>query len=167
MPTGSGAAVLFFSFESLDQPGLLAWAQFRQQVFTAMHGAPPPPDTPSAGHVGVWRLLASNNREIARSAELFDSFTAAEEAVKQLQSRWEELEVQTFHGPVSARHGWAASFEGAPAVTCSRWYETGPISIEVSGASIASLRLARIIEAPVRGSGSVRLGTRPVMSRLP
>lgn len=167
VPTGSGSAVLYFSFDSVDQPGLVAWSRFREQVLAALEGPAIPADLPQAGRVGVWRLLASNNREVARSAGVFDSFDSAKRAVALLQERWEELEVETFHGPVSATHGWAATLGGIPVVTCSRWYETGPISLDVSAASIESLRCARIAEAPMHLSGSARLSPRPVMSRLP
>lgn len=153
MPSGSGSAVLFIAFSSMDAPGLVAWSVFRQQVIDSMGSGQSANDTVDGGPVGVWRLLASNNREVARSADLFDSFASARDSVERLQSRWQELELATFHGPASASHGWAASLDGSPAVTCARWYETGPISLDVSAASIDSFRRARITEAPVRGAG--------------
>ena len=159
MPSGSGAAVFFVAFDSNDEPGLHAWTQFRQQLLAAKGGVTPANEF-HADHVGVWRLLASNNREVARSASVYSSFDDAREAVEQLQQRASELEVECFHGPVSASHGWTASLDGVVQMTCSRWYETGPISLDVSSASISSLRTARIIEAPVRARMALRASQR-------
>jgi len=124
-----------------DAAALLAWTAARDHVAAALGFAPA---AVPAGVVRVWRLLAANNREVARSAELFDSLAAALDAATQVQERWADLEPATFHGPATASHGWAASIDGRLALTCSRWYETGPISMDACRASIASLRTAQI-----------------------
>jgi hypothetical protein len=124
-----------------DSPALAAWAGARNHAAGALGLAPL--RMPS-GVVLMWRLLAANNRELARSAQLYDSVGLARQAATELQRHWAELEPTTFHGPVTASHGWAASVDGLLVLTCARWYETGPISMDACRASIASLRTAQI-----------------------
>ncbi len=134
-PAGTRARVTFTAFRSVDDPMLMAWARFRAQLATTAHpsGAsiesdrdaasvrsvhPPEPARAS----GLWRLLATNNRELGRSFLLYGSFEAARRHVQRLQAGDAELEVTLVAGPFNASHGWIISHDGSAVMTCSRWY---------------------------------------------
>lgn len=96
--------------------------------------------------VGVWRLLATNNREIARCAYIYGSFLKARANALHVQRRVDDVVISTIHGPVAGTHGWFASLDGGIVLTCSRWYETSSLSLEAADGAIEALRHAVISE---------------------
>src|SRR5918993_3162079 len=110
----AASRIAFSRFTSGDDPMLLAWGRFRKRL-----ELPPHDDTaevsvrhastlhpPASMERIVWRLFASNNREIARSARVYGSFAAAKEHVAAIQSRIDELEVHVVRGPETGAYGW-------------------------------------------------------------
>ena len=158
--TGASAPyVLFMGFPSRDAAGLAAWTAFRELVGVgAGLGVVAEPTRSrvarsphTVGHqVGIWRLLAPNNREIGRSAFLFGTFAAARTNVSQLKEQTAEMIATPFHGPTSGSHGWFVSVSGRLVFTCARWYETASLSLEAAAGAIAAFRHAHITEHPRR-----------------
>ena len=87
--------VIFDTFRSARDPRLAAWLMFRSHLLPDEAPAPraststsaPTSATVPVGVFGVWRLLASNNRELARCATVFASPAVAVETAIAEQSR--------------------------------------------------------------------------------
>lgn len=126
---------------SCDAAAMQAWSSVRNHIADEFGAARV---APIDGVVRVWRLLAANNREVARGSELFAEARSAWDAVAGFQELAARLELHTFHGPRAATHGWAALDHDRVVMTCSRWYETAPISLEVGATALELLRSARI-----------------------
>ncbi len=146
----SHAYVLFMAFPADDARGLTGWTQFRGYVDQAAGARPPAARSVSTTdrQAGIWRLLASNHRELARSAFLYGSFAAARSSVLQIRDDLDDVVVTTFRGPVSGSHGWYASVDDRVLFTCARWYETSSLSLEASAGAIAALHSADVAEQP-------------------
>jgi hypothetical protein len=152
--------ILFLAFSSIADPMLESWSRFRNLVDReTQHSVRPDAHQErldsDLGKVqtavrfsGIWRLLASNNREVGRSAFLYGSFASAQSHVRELQARTDELAVTTYKGPNAGTHGWFASINDVPMITCGRWYETDTTSTEAGIGSILALRSALIAERP-------------------
>ncbi|WP_156891335.1 hypothetical protein [Agromyces subbeticus] len=134
--------IAFSQFRSGEDPMLLAWARFRSRLA-------PAPDVASIGdRLGsvakeplsiertIWRLFASNNREVARSARVYGSFLAAREHVLMLQSRVAELDVQFVRGPETGSYGWTVALDDRAAATCARWYPSSACTEAVTSALV-------------------------------
>jgi hypothetical protein len=106
-----------------------------------------PSGGPSAPLGGVWRLLATNNREIARSVRVYPSFPEARTEVDRICAGREELVVAAVVGPDRGTRGWYATLGGEAVITCSRWYETSSSSIAASMDAIEALQSAVIVDA--------------------
>lgn len=162
--TGASAPyVLFMGFPSRDAAGLAAWTAFRELVGVgAGLGVVAEPTRSrvarslhTVGHqVGIWRLLAPNNREIGRSAFLFGTFAAARANVSQLKEQTAEMIATTFHGPIAGSHGWFVGIGGRLVFTCARWYETASLSLEAAEKAVAALRDAVVTDHPRRVVGA-------------
>lgn len=113
---------------------------------------------PAAGSAlcGVWRVLASNNRELGRSARAYKSFDAARSHVLSLRDAVDDLVTTTVSGAAPGTHGWFMSLRAVPVMTCGRWYGSAASSFEASLALREALRdgeldpVARPV-LPVRG----------------
>lgn len=161
--------VTFTVFGSADDPMLRAWLRFRSPLISSTH-----PDAHSAtgrsngddpakperrrdgGGLGFWRLLASNNRELGRSFLLYRSFERAREHVQLLQERPQSLSVAYVSGPVHGSRGWVVTSEGAPIMTCSRWYDSTSARGAAASGALAALPVAHLSEAPDRSGPSGR-----------
>jgi hypothetical protein len=156
----SGSSVLFMAFPTRDAPGLVAWTRFRELISRGMSASDPTLNDRATmvntSPVGIWRMLASNNREVARSAIAYPSFESARRGVLDLQQVPEPFDIRTFHGPSSGMHGWAALADDRVVLTCARWYETASISLEVSASSISAFRTATVTEAPWQTAATAR-----------
>ncbi|UYK40070.1 hypothetical protein [Microbacterium terricola] len=139
------ARVAFTAFESPDDPLKLAWRRFRDPLVplagaqrvreAAEHVA----SAPAGPRSGLWRLMASNNREIGRSYHLYRSFERARTHVEQLQAAPDALEVEMLTAPGGSARAWILTAHGMPVMTCSRWYASSS-----SGAEAAALALAAL-----------------------
>ena len=160
-----GPYVLFMGFPSSHDPALLAWRGLRERVAVEAVAPQIPefaaPSAPDAADewIGIWRLLAPNNREIGRSAFIYGSFEVAQANVTFLKVSAAELMPVSFHGPTGGMHGWYVTLEGRLAFTCSRWYETGQLSLEAAAGAIQAMSGAFVSQGPHQFSG--RRGTRP------
>lgn len=151
------ARVVFDTFRSTNDPLLAAWLSFRSR---AMPAEPAPvldlrsrEASEKRGVFGVWRLLATNNREIGRGSTLHDSPDSAWIDAESMRSRYEELTPVVLGGPRSMRHGWALRLDGHPVLLCSRWYESPGEANAAARAARGALGRSTIVRA-------VNIGTR-------
>ncbi|MBM7472208.1 hypothetical protein [Subtercola frigoramans] len=166
--------IVFSAFRTNSEPMIRAWSAFRQQVkvgekTTATNTAaqntaeptraqltlsePPATRTPSTAapsQSGIWRLLASNNREVARSSYLYTSFVAARGHVLYLQQSVDDMQITIVNGPTAGTHGWFASIDSSAVMTCARWYGASASSLEAAVTTLAALRSATVTDDPRR-----------------
>jgi hypothetical protein len=157
----SSSHVVFSAFRSNTDPAFLGWVSFREHVHAASGSgsadpmpipydtasAPRPAQDPAAAAnapFGVWRLLATNHREVARSSYLYRSGAGARAHARQLQNLVDDMVVTTLSGPLAGTHGWSIAIGGSPVMTCARWYGATATSLEAASGAIEALRTARI-----------------------
>jgi hypothetical protein len=102
---------------------------------------------PASSPRGVWRLLASNNREIARSSRIYVSSTEARSDIDRICLRWDELAVTEVVGRNRGMRGWYARLAEEPVITCSRWYETSSSSFAASQDATEAMQIAVLSDA--------------------
>ncbi|GAA1954126.1 hypothetical protein [Agromyces allii] len=191
---GARGRVTFTAFSSADDPMLIAWGRFRSQLAGAGDQIGPgikasaartvatatAPHRPAAAAAaeerhgrgdaqasGLWRLLASNNRELGRSYLLYSSHAAARTHVQRLQAASAGLEVVIMDGPVNASHGWVVTCGGTPVMTCGRWYSSTSTSIASAMGALAALHRAVLSEDVDRTAPSRRFSRRvPMKSQV-
>ncbi|WP_160423221.1 hypothetical protein [Agromyces seonyuensis] len=125
----SSSRVTFSRFSGPNDPMLEAWRRFRGRF-----GIIDPGPQPDAAELVVWRLYASNNRELARGARLHGSADEARDAVAELRASRSQLGIQLVRGPEAGMFGWLAELGGVPVVTGARWY---PASVCADAAALA------------------------------
>lgn len=160
--------VAFSRFGAGDHPMLLAWARFRTRLDvpslsrpTATLGRQP---ASQPGDRTIWRLFASNNREVARCARVFDSLDAARDQIIVVQARTTELELHLVRGPESGTYGWVAALDGRAIVTCARWYQSS-VCGEAATSALAQLAGASIADDWRWTHGSRRRAAEPATWR--
>lgn len=165
--------ILFSSFHSGADPQRQSWARFREQVNTRSSASlvvVSSPEQPASaarrplassgdGESGIWRLLAPNNRELARSSFLYGSFAAAHQHVIRLRGA-DALTSSTVAGPLAQSFGWFVAWRGVPVMTCTKWFGSVSSSNEAAQAALASFMRAVVSDAPLRSTTSGRRTTR-------
>ncbi|WP_295823667.1 hypothetical protein [uncultured Microbacterium sp.] len=149
------ARVVFDTFRSATDPLLASWLSFRARILPAA-AAPQirsADGAPGTGVYGVWRLLATNNRELARGTVLHPSPDRAWADAEHLRERAADLSSITLRGDLSTRHGWALRLDGEPVLMCSRWYES-------PGEAAAAARATRTYLGGASITRAVNIGTR-------
>ena len=165
------ARVTFTEFRSADDPLLRAWSRFRDTFPTplATSAAVRQRDSPPTRPIPVvaldrppalWRIHATNNRELGRSFVLYSSFEVARDHVLRLQERSVDLEVAIIPGPLNASRGWALLHEGSPVMTCSRWYSSASTGIAAAAGALAAVRHAVLSDEADRSAPSGRFSRR-------
>ncbi|MEA9986490.1 MULTISPECIES: hypothetical protein [Subtercola] len=175
-------SIFFSQFASRNDPVLLGWSTFREHVrqgaraSAARAGRTLQPSgeprlapvarspratalTPDA-RSGIWRLLASNNREVARSLFLYESLSSARAHVLQLRQQTDEMTVMPITGPGAGQHGWYVTIDNVSVMSCGRWYGAAALSRESAAYSVHALASAFVSEgsratrsnAPVRSA---------------
>ena len=161
-PGDARARVRFTEFVTSDDPMLLAWARFRGTLAAGPTRAlptarPPQPQTPNSG---LWRLLATNNRELGRSFLLYHRFDAARAHVMHLQSDPDSLTIEHVPGPTNGSRGWLIVAAGAPVMTCSRWYSSLSTGAVAAAGALEAFRTAVLTDSPDRSDASGRFRRR-------
>lgn len=105
----------------------------------------------------VWRLLAPNNRELARSAHLYRGIADAERHATALQNAADDLEVSLVLGPRPGMRGWIATHRGVVVLTCGRWYGGAAANSESAAAAVQLVATAAIARSP--GSAATLVGS--------
>lgn len=171
-----GPSVVFTEFGSRNDPMLRGWLDFRAQVLAGARDIGPSADsradpradpdperarrpvaTPSGTPSGIWRLVASNHREVARSLFLYESLNKAEDHVGALQNDSDDLVVRLLKGPSAAQHGWLAESGDGAVISCGRWYSASSLSREAAEFSLQALRTASLPSSS-RGAGPAAPG---------
>ncbi|KRE23025.1 hypothetical protein [Agromyces sp. Soil535] len=143
--------VAFSLFRDADDPMLLAWGRFRSLLESPRADVADsdrnvmPPTAPAPAERTVWRLFASNNREVARGALVYTSFRAARDHVVALKARTAELEMHVVRGPVSGAYGWILALDERTSATCARWYPSSACA-ESATSALALLRNAVVAD---------------------
>jgi hypothetical protein len=143
--------VLFASFRVPNDPLRRAWAQFRAQV----HRPPVLPQPPAEVQVGIWRLLASNNRELARSAAAYTTFAAARAHVLEIQFAAADLHPVIVTDPEHG-YGWCVESGGVVVMTCARWQATAALASSAAKTAGLAIASADIAGLPLRMTPSGR-----------
>ncbi|MCC2032596.1 hypothetical protein [Microbacterium allomyrinae] len=156
------ARVTFTEFRSPDDPMLLAWARFRGVLAAGLTAALPVPRAAPAGKrdSGLWRLLATNNRELARSFLLYTRFEAAHAHVEELQANHGTLRIVHLSGASSGSRGWLITAADVPVMTCSRWYGSLSTAAAAAEGALEAFRGAVPADAPDRSDASGRFRRR-------
>ena len=157
------ARIVFDTFRSIHDPRLAAWLLFRSHLLPewsitagSLSETTPEASLGQLGVFGVWRLLATNNRELARCARIFVSPRAAFVAVVAAQTRVEEMSVTAVRGPQSTTHGWVIRRGERPILTAARWYESPSEAAAAGRAASAALGTATIAQGVSIGTASGR-----------
>ena len=161
-PVAARSRVAFTEFRSSDDPMLRAWARFRSTLATgpARVSAEVRPAPTAARRSGLWRLLATNNRELGRSFLLYGRFEVARSHVEQLQSDPDALTIEHVPGPSNGSRGWLILAADTPVMTCSRWYNSMSTGAFAAAGALAALRTAVLADAPDVSDASGRFRRR-------
>ncbi|GAB3607395.1 hypothetical protein GCM10027413_28040 [Conyzicola nivalis] len=153
-------SLVFLAFTSTRDQKYRGWASFRDSVGAGRPlGETVPVAAPRrpADHgfvelssVGIWRLLASNNRELARSWVAYPSYAAARDDVSRLQAAVDSLVVTVVRGESASQYGWLATLDGEPVISSGRWFGASSTSMHSALTTLADFALATISEAPAR-----------------
>ena len=140
---------------------LLAWARFRSTL--AEPPRVPPKTSPAQApnqQSSLWRLLATNNRELGRSFLLYHRFEEARAHIQQLQARPDSLTIEHLPGLSHDLRGWIIMAADAPVMTCSRWYSSLSTGAEAASRALEALRTAVLADSPDRSDASGRFRRR-------
>lgn len=162
------ASVLLRTFPSVEDPMVQKWIRFRNTILgdaPVALGTPPAGRSPQASNstarssqpgdgVLYWRLVASNNRELGRSALLYQSVDQARRHVERIMSAAAELKIDAVADRSALRRGWVLSLEAAPVMTCARWYTSSSTSVSSAMSALAALQGARVLVGPTRAAST-------------
>jgi hypothetical protein len=159
------STIVFSLFPRAADPMLATWRSFCAEVVAAgqravltagatgpvpdLAGARVPNDRPLADGrtLGIWRLLATNNREIARSAHEYTSRVEALAEVTWIRDHADDLVAIPVVGVQRANRGWVATLYGETVMTGSRWYESTSTSTGASTDALQALRSAVVSDS--------------------
>jgi hypothetical protein len=144
-----------------DAPMLLAWARFRSTL-TGLPGTGSGARRVAIANQesGLWRLLATNNRELGRSFLLYHRFDAARTHVAELQAQHDTLAIEHVPGPIKGSRGWVILAVGAPVMTCSRWYSSLSAGSEAASRAMDAFASASLAASPDSSDASGRFRRR-------
>lgn len=118
----SVSRIIFTRFANTNSPKLEPWREHCRRVVGSVREPRHSITDPERVAV-VWQLVSANNRELARSSDIFDDFQdaviAATEVKDYVVSHGEIVSVSDDR---QGAYGWYLNVLGHPAVTCSRWY---------------------------------------------
>lgn len=158
--TTHAGRIVFDTFRSAYDPMLNSWLVFRAQILQEVLTVPADvaaADTDErerarAGRFGVWRILATNNRELGRGSGLFPTPSEALATVEVLQREAMSLVASVVRGSTPMTHGWVLRRDGEAVMTSSRWYES-------ASEAAAAARAARAVLATAAIATGVNIGT--------
>ena len=118
----AGPRIVFVRFLTVDSPKLAPWSAHAARVIGARNQAVVAA-RPATGLV-VWQLFSANNRELARGADVLDTFEGARADASATVAVTDRLTVEFVSEGGRGVYGWFASLDGRPVMTCARWYDT-------------------------------------------
>jgi hypothetical protein len=157
----AGPRIVFVRFLTVDSPKLAPWVAHAGRVIGA-HQGETVATKPSTGLV-VWHLVSANNRELARGADVLDTFEGARANASAVVRAADQLSVESVSEAGRGVYGWFASLDDRPIVTCARWYVTDrdrrhSIQLALRSIAIAELHAgSRLTDPALLGGERVRL----------
>lgn len=121
--------------------------------------APSPGGPRLADHAGAlvrWRLLSGNNRQLGRSAELFDGVAEARQAATTIRDAADSVEQYVVRLTAPVRWGWSLMLDGIVVAVSGRAYEgertaVHALELFLSAATAAPLDPSHDLIPPQRG----------------
>ena len=147
--------ILFASFRAPHDPLRTSWLQFLARLQGVPIGTPPV-DRPTGG---IWRLLASNNRELGRSAASYESFAFAREHVHRLREAAEQLQSAVV-AVEDELFGWYVQDRDGIAMTCVKWYPSAGLALTAAKSAQSALANAQVTSTVLRATNSGRRTSR-------
>jgi len=117
-------------------------------------------DSGHSGHSGIWRLLASNSRELGRSSSVYATFAGARAHVLELRDQCDAMVATVVTGPSAGTHGWVVTVGERIVMTAGRWYGAASASREAAAGTIEAFRIALVAEDARHATEAGRRGTR-------
>lgn len=148
------SSIDFIAFRSTADPRLHGWVAFRESVQAVVtpikavvvrdrnRAGPALAGVP--GQSGIWRLLASNSRELGRSSSIYGTFSSARAHVLELKDQCDSMVATVVTGPRAGTHGWVISVGDVVVMTAGRWYGGASTSREASAGTIQAFRSATV-----------------------
>jgi hypothetical protein len=133
--------VIFTRFSSVESLEFRPWIDHLRRVLGKRA-----PSTVAVGDPTVWQLVSANNRELARSVELFDGFTSAHAGAKASVASLPGATVRPVVEEHQGLHGWYLAVDQAPTVACARWYLADRERMQAAGLAVAALAEATFAE---------------------
>ena len=136
-----GPRIVFVRFIDGDSPKLTPWVAHVARVLGPIFRRQP---SAQDGGLLVWQLVSGNNRQLARSVAIHDSFEAASASARAIVESGMSLSVESVSEAGRGVYGWYASLNGDPVMTCARWYVNDRDrrnSIELALKSVAAATL--------------------------
>lgn len=151
-----GPRIVFVRFLTNDSPKLVPWAAHVRRVVGANPRQTVEPK-PSAG-ILVWQLVSANNRQLARSADVYETFEDATDSARAVVSSRDDLVVDLVSELGRGVYGWYASLAGVPVMTCGRWYDSDrdrrhALELAVRSMSVATLHSGARLTHPTLMAG--------------
>jgi len=135
--------IVFTCFASSDLAILDPWREHRGRVVGSA-GEPGRSVGAAEAPAVVWQLVSANNRELARSADIFDDYEdAVISANEAVQFAGSDGVVPT-SDPLTGGYGWYIRVLGHPAVVCGRWYLAERERRHALRLTLESMPLARL-----------------------
>ncbi len=154
-----GPRVVFVRFVASDSPKLTPWLGHLQRVLGSRvaHASPGEP-LPVTESLLVWQLVSANNRQLARSVEVRDTFEVATADAREVIESSNTLQVELVSEAGRGVYGWYASIDDTPVMTCARWYLTDrdrrhSIELALRAIAIATLRPGARLTDPALMAG--------------
>jgi hypothetical protein len=116
----AGPRIVFTRFHTSESPKLVPWVAHTQRVLGTAT-APEVAAVRTAGSV-VWQLVSANNRQLARGADVHETFQGAHADAVDVVERAAELTVKLVSEDARGVLGWYAGIAGVPVVMGARWY---------------------------------------------
>lgn len=102
--------------------------------------------TLARAHSGIWRVLAPNSRELARSSSVYGSFAGARAHVLELKDLVDDMVAFPVTGPTAGTHGWIVRLGETIVMTSGRWYGGTSSSRDAAAGAIHAFRSAVVAE---------------------
>lgn len=150
-----GPRIVFVRFIDGDSPKLAPWIAHVARVLGPIFRR-----QPSAKEEGllVWQLVSGNNRQLARSVAVHDSFESATASARAVVESGMRLSVEAVSEAGRGVYGWYASLDGDPVMTCARWYvndrdRRNSIDLALKSVAVATLHSGSRLTDPALTGG--------------
>lgn len=127
----AAAHFVLVDFASVRERALAEWrrsAQLLEELRWSPGEGAAADLVPADGPVYGWRLVALNNRELARSARFFASEDETLAAIDVLRAGADRILTRLVVAPTFRGFGWDAALDATATLMCARWYDSRVIA---------------------------------------